>query len=327
MTKLPIPCPNCHKTLKVSPEILGRKVRCPGCQETFRLPAEEPTRTLELPTQPNEEKPNKQQPTAATDRSPAPAVRENAESPSPADAAEAAPMPMAKLIPKGPAAKSADNEPLALPTGLDTAEITTPKVKFKRKRSNPWPTIILAVVALSILGVAVTVIAIMQGNGSTSTASNLPELLYVNDANVSLGQTAIIPVKVQFPPQMTIEQTQQWEIQLTDNAPDGATYDPESESIRWTPTFRQAGTAQSIEAKIVDKVSGQSNVARFQVVIAPISTGERELRIWKETVEREGATVSISKEMTTEKRMTIRSRNSERSALSSLKECYSYPQT
>jgi hypothetical protein len=36
---VPLPCPQCGKSLKLSDSVLGKTIRCPGCQATFKAPS------------------------------------------------------------------------------------------------------------------------------------------------------------------------------------------------------------------------------------------------------------------------------------------------
>lgn len=291
MSKIQVSCPACHRKLKVSPEVLGKKVRCPGCKEVVRLTTTEPLDAGSAVRAPaNEQRATDEEPAAA-------AVSEPATRPAPADSGAASGeqlpsnepsgqepvVPMAKLIQPAAASPSGalanpGNAPGNVSSGETDIQIgEKPRVKFKRKRSNPWPTILLAVVALTVLGIAVTFIAIMQGGASQSAATDLPTIRYVNDANVELGQTASIPIKVDYPDWMTMEQSRKWNVEIGESSPAGVEYNKETETMTWTPGFRDAGKTGVIEAVVQHPETGKSNVARFQVIVAAIPLGSQQV--------------------------------------------------
>lgn len=206
---------------------------------------------------------------------------------------------MAKLLAKGERGAQRELPAEVTVPAFFGDEASVPRVKFRRKRFNPWPTILLALIALSILGTVVTFIAISQNRQASAINPNaLPEIVYVQDANISLGQTANIPVEVQFPAGMPEAQRQAWQVKLGAEAPAGASYQADSQTITWTPTYKDTGRGHTIETLIVDPTSQRSNVMRFQVVVAPISSGLTQLYAWKEQTEADGTKVQIGPETT-----------------------------
>lgn len=292
MSKIQVSCPACQRKLKVSPEVLGKKVRCPACKEVVRLtPAGEPPVPLDPTQSPNPPGARQTENSVSVEAADSPATvpadsrkpgnqpRSAADSAAPEYVAQDPVVPMAKLLqPSAPAAGESSIPPAGAQVAVSDLQIgEKPRVKFKRKRSNPWPTILLGVVALTVLGIAVTFIAIMQGGASQSAASDLPTIRYVNDAKVELGQTATIPIKVDFPDWMTMEEARKWNIEVGKTSPDGVSYDKESEAMTWTPGFRDAGNTGVIEAVIRNPENGKTNVARFQVQVAAIPLGSQQV--------------------------------------------------
>lgn len=292
MSKVATRCPECQVNLKVRPDAIGRKVRCPKCEAIVRLDAAKEDEASPASTA---------QPGPALDNAdPLPGDSQPARA---AGLPMAKPVPMAKLInPTAPVPAPAISLDSVSPNPSGTggnqsprnaevgggaagaaaawespgglAEMEShggvgqrPRVKFKRKRTNPWPTILLAVAAFAILGIVTLVIVIVQQNSPGTTTGGRPEIRFVNRSSVTVGQTVSIPIEVNYPGGWTPQQQSLWTVELAANQPPGVTFDAAASQVRWQPSPEAAGRTHLISVIVRDKQTGENNSTQFEVSV------------------------------------------------------------
>jgi len=306
MSKVVTKCPGCGAVLSVRAEAVGRKAKCPKCQQIVRLLASTQESSSQLP-QSEKKRPaavSPQSTSSAPPTTPSVADRQPVAPSTPAAAAPAEKpvVPMAKVLsptagpapgsppqPGSPTAGPSANSgpageiqpflsadlapgdkfsPASLAAGsLPDAEI--PRVKFRRRRSNPWPVVLLGIGALAVLALVVTLIVLLQQMGGRS-AAGLPEIQFVNDAEIAVGQTVRIPISVIYPPQYSSYEKRQWKLQPADQNPPGVEWDTASGHLSWSPGTRDAGKSHLLSMQIENPDTREINLASFQVHVAAL---------------------------------------------------------
>lgn len=296
MSKVAVDCPNCSASLTVPTDVLGRKVKCPKCQAIVRLPAKaaaidsgapgstastDSTRAPSVTAPAAASKANAPAPAAPA---PAPAAPPRANSPATTPTAPVVPMakvltapvssaaPVSPVVPASPAAVISAAESLNL-DALAPAVVDKPRVKLRRRRTNPWPAILLALGALAVLGLVITFLVLYLPRGGPVAGPAVPEIQYVNDARTEVGQTVKIPIAITYPSQFTAEEKLRWQIQLGPDNPPGAGWDATAGQLTWSPGTRDAGKSRTLSMTIQNSVTRELNETRYQVQVPALHPG------------------------------------------------------
>lgn len=176
----------------------------------------------------------------------------------------AAVAPVSPVVPVTPVAANPVTEPLNL-DALAPAVVDKPRVKLRRRRSNPWPVILLGVGALAVLGLVITFLVLYLPRGGPAAGPAVPEIQYVNDARTDVGQTVKIPIAITYPSQFSAEEKLRWQIQLGPENPPGAAWDVTSGHLTWSPGTRDAGKSHTLLMTIQNSVTRELNETRYQV--------------------------------------------------------------
>lgn len=185
-----------------------------------------------------------------------------------APVAGAAPLPT--VAPVAPAAPHSATEPLNL-DALAPAVVDKPRVKLRRRRSNPWPVVLLGVGALAVLGLVITFLVLYLPRGGAVAGPAVPEIQYVNDARTDVGQTVKIPIAISYPSQFSAEEKLRWQIQLGPENPAGAAWDATTGHLTWSPGTRDAGKSHTLSMTIQNTVTRELNQTRFQVHVPALA--------------------------------------------------------
>jgi len=199
-------------------------------------------------------------------------------------------VPVIPAVPATPVAANSVTGSLNL-DALAPAVVDKPRVKLRRRRSNPWPVILLGVGALSVLGLVITFLVLYLPQGGGGAGPAVPEIQYVNDARSDVGQTVKIPIAITYPSQFSAEEKLRWQIQLGSENPPGATWDTTSGHLTWSPGTRDAGKSHTLSMTIQNTVTREVNQTRFQVHVSALAPAlMAALAFW----EREGVAFTAS---------------------------------
>gem|GEM_PF-2057271 len=261
------------------PAVSGQPLPNPK-QTTAQVPSRSPSANVPVVAQPSVKKPRQEKSAPETQAGNSPLVM-------------AKPIvPMAKLIsPKavGVSDGGANPSDASLQTNAPSLNVSlggsvpanqAQRVKFKRRRTNPWPTILLAVGAFGILGLAVVIISLMQGGRSATTASGMPEFQYVADSKIDLGKTVLIPVAVVYPTGMSEEQKMLWKVRLGEENPADAKWDAANSQLAWSPQPDDAGKTHSLSLIIQNTATSELNLGKYQVAVPTLPLGATEVYSW-----------------------------------------------
>jgi DNA-directed RNA polymerase subunit M/transcription elongation factor TFIIS len=157
--------------------------------------------------------------------------------------------------------------------GIDpSAVVEKPRLKFRRKRTSPWPAVLLGSGALVVLGALVWLVIWLFPNGMPAGAQTaLPEIQYVNDATIEVGKTVRIPISVYYPEGYTPADKLNWQLKLGEKNPVGAAWDSVGGQLTWTPTTRDAGKSFSLSMIIQNKQTQEPNLTTFQVHVPALA--------------------------------------------------------
>jgi hypothetical protein len=290
MFKVSVACPNCSASLTVPADVLGRKIKCPKCQEVVRLPTATDLKSLDLaesasvpavvPSKPaTSGKQVSTGPAAARPTVPATTVV-NPPAANPPGPIMAKPLvPMAKVIaPAAVAPLPEMTSPKDSPpnfSGLDSkiALEDKPRVKLRRKQSNPWPIILLGVGALVVLGLIVTVLILVLPATTGGSGTNIPEIQYVKDSQTEVGKTVRIPIAVTYPSHFTSADKERWTLQVAPENPEGTAWDAAAGFLTWSPGTRDAGKSHVLAMTIQDSVTREVNRGTFQIHVPALTPG------------------------------------------------------
>jgi hypothetical protein len=197
--------------------------------------------------------------------------------------AEKPPVPMAKVL--SPERQPvAANPPIPVPLrdlksdgpsfdelGATLAAVESkPRLKIPRKRSNPWPVILLGTTAVAMLGLIVMLLIVFLPR-DPSGGPKIPEIQYVADSRTEVGQTVRIPISVTYPTGYSQTDKLSWQLRAGEQNPPGADWDAASGHLVWAPGTRDAGKSRSLSMVIQDTQTRESNLATFQVHVPPLA--------------------------------------------------------
>lgn len=306
MSKASVTCPNCSASLLVPTDVLGRKIKCPKCQEVVRLPlpSEIAPAAVRGPSTP--EPPANSPVTTPTNPSAAsaPAVSPPSPSPTPttsdkpAEPVMAKPLvPMATVLPPDAMPVISKNQPKPTPapaasatpkvdephgsketppsfSGLDSkVAAEKPRVKIKRKHSNPWPIILLGVGALAVLALIVTLLILFLPTSLNDGGPSIPEIQFVNDATTEVGKSVRIPISVTYPSSYKAADKARWTFQVAPENPAGSAWDAATGFLTWAPGTQDAGKSHALAIIIQDSSTRETNRGTFQVHVPALSPG------------------------------------------------------
>lgn len=298
MSKVSVPCPNCSALLNVPADVLGRKIKCPKCQEIVRLvtptdvksePSPSPTAGSNSATAiPSHPSPSHPSPSPVAARPAGPTMAKPIVPMATVIAPETMPV-IAKAQPKPASApavttsavKSAGDvttEKAAAPNFSDldakVAADAKPRIKIKRKQSNPWPIILLGVGALVVLGLIVTLLILFLpkdfGGGGGPI---VPEIQFVNDSQTEVGKSVRIPIAVTYPSSFSAADKERWTFQVAPENPEGTAWDAATGFLTWSPGTRDAGKSHALAIIIQNSTTRETNRATFQVHVPALSPG------------------------------------------------------
>ncbi len=152
-------------------------------------------------------------------------------------------------------------------SGLDSKLVAVtdkPRVKLPRKRSNPWPMILIGMGALSVLTLIVIVLVMYVPSGGGEGPA-IPQIQFVSDSRTEVGKTVRIPIAVHYPAKFTDEDKRRWQLSVGQENPAGVEWDSATGHLTWSPGIRDAGKSHALTMMIKDSVTLEPNVVTFQV--------------------------------------------------------------
>ncbi|MDP1562479.1 MAG: hypothetical protein Q8M16_13960 [Pirellulaceae bacterium] len=148
-----------------------------------------------------------------------------------------------------------------------------PRIKIKRKQSNPWPIILLGVAAVVVLGLIVTLLILFLPKDFGGGGPSVPEIQFVNDSQTEVGKTVRIPISVTYPTSFSAADKERWTFRVAPENPEGTAWDPATGFLTWSPGTRDAGKSHAVAIIIQNSATRETNRATFQVHVPALSPG------------------------------------------------------
>ncbi len=186
-------------------------------------------------------------------------------------------VPTPTVVPTDSAAPAASPTTKEAPpnfSGLDSkVAADKPRIKLKRKQANPWPMILLAVGALVVLGLIVTLLILFLPKDFVGGGPSVPEIQFVNDSQTEVGKTVQIPIAVTYPSSFSAADKERWTFQVSPENPPGTAWDAATGFLTWSPGVKDAGKSHALAMIIQNSVTRETNRATFQVHVPALSPG------------------------------------------------------
>lgn len=133
--------------------------------------------------------------------------------------------------------------------------------------------ILLAVGALVVLGLIVTLLILFLPKDFAGGGPSVPEIQFVNDSQTEVGKTVQIPIAVTYPSSFSAADKERWTFQVSPENPPGTAWDAATGFLTWSPGVKDAGKSHALAMIIQNSVTRETNRATFQVHVPALSPG------------------------------------------------------